>query len=641
MDAPSTPPSNLRKGRFADAGNTPRKMAFTKTPPYDHKFKRVYAEGSRILSSDEKHVELTMAIRGLVKEGKKVDESFVLEPIGEGETEPVIRSPNDVPLNQTEFGANVKLPSNVSFEKRRPWGKKADEVEEEDMLNPEIYFSIVISSDKDPDYIFDRIRQEWRKQGGNRLQVRELSTHDVKGAVALYLLHNMNHEGTIIAEARRMLVEARDAQDLLEMDYIWGGKEVPHFILGQQVPHIPGQDTSGFDKMPWQMKNARKALHIKCDAEDVKHLQGLMRAAKDQKLVQQYWGNQAKPSDVLISKKQSRGDEKSRAYMVSNVKSFTRKHVNYHSSMIFDNIPGIWDLDVKVAIHNVSDSAEIMGLLSLRQVLYKQIKLSDGHSMFGELHQQQALSDVEAVIPNIKEAEETLLMMKKNVVAYLQNYLVDGGMDEGFVKTLLTESCDPSLFHTARHCKWDKDKKILTTPEDEEEAKTKALEEAAWYNDAFGDFMDKTSKKKGQPKYTDPENIYDLDGVHSVKTINQKPGSVKGYGGSPGAPTFQVGGNKKQPADKGGETIEIDDDVDDDMSALSNLSRDELIARLKEARVSPKPTGSAPDSGSKRSHSKTSGDEESSSSSDSSSDYSSSSGSSVESVEVRNEAQSG
>ena len=104
------------------------------------------------------------------------------------------------------------------------------------------------------------------------------------------------------------------------------------------------------------------------------------------------------------------------------------------------------------------------------------------------------------------------------------------------------------------------------------------------------------------------------------------PGSK--YGGSPGAPTLQVGGHQKQQQggerSKEGEAIEVGSDTDDDMSALSNLSKEELIACLRKASVSPQPTDFTPASGKRRPRLDSSNNGESSSSSDSSLDSSSS-----------------
>ena len=67
------------------------------------------------------------------------------------------------------------------------------------------------------------------------------------------------------------------------------------------------------------------------------------------------------------------------------------------------------------------------------------------------------------------------------MVAYLTHYLKDEGMPANFVTNLLKASCDPSLFHNLAKCKWNKEKKMLTTPEDEERAKEAAMQNAAWY----------------------------------------------------------------------------------------------------------------------------------------------------------------
>ena len=93
------------------------------------------------------------------------------------------------------------------------------------------------------------------------------------------------------------------------------------------------------------------------------------------------------------------------------------------------------------------------------------------------------------------------------------------------------------------HCTWDTKNKVLSTPEDKNRENEKKLEQAAWYGDKYGDFMPGgNTKKKEKQLLVDPENIYDLDGVHSVKAINMKSVQhntiTKGYGRSPGALTF-------------------------------------------------------------------------------------------------------
>ena len=140
--------------------------------------------------------------------------------------------------------------------------------------------------------------------------------------------------------------------------------------------------------------------------------------------------------------------DRSRSYHINNVKSFTKRHVNYHAIMTIVVFPGAWDLDRRVPFYNVVQTTEVEGYLSLQGVLYNKLKLMDGHSFIAEIYQQHAMANLEAVIPNISKAEMMHLMMSKNVVAYLLNYLVDVRMEKGFVKELLKEFCDPSLLHT-------------------------------------------------------------------------------------------------------------------------------------------------------------------------------------------------
>ena len=95
------------------------------------------------------------------------------------------------------------------------------------------------------------------------------------------------------------------------------------------------------------------------------------------------------------------------------------------------------DKDKHVPLFNVVRSGELEGYLTIRGVFYSKLKMLDDHSFIAEIHQQHPMADVEVVIPNMIEAKTIHLMMSKNIVAYVLNYLVDVGMTEQFVKALL------------------------------------------------------------------------------------------------------------------------------------------------------------------------------------------------------------
>ena len=149
--------------------------------------------------------------------------------------------------------------------------------------------------------------------------------------------------------------------------------------------------------------------------------------------------------------------------------------------MIYEGLVGIVDMDAEVAFYSESNSAKIMGYMSLRRVLYKFMKLSGGHSLIGEIHQENDLSSVDIVIANAPEAETMVAMMNKNLAAYLTHYLKDAGMDEDFIKRLVKRLIDPQFLHSMNDCTWNKDTQVLSTPEDAAREKVQEIEAAAWY----------------------------------------------------------------------------------------------------------------------------------------------------------------
>lgn len=237
----------------------------------------MFEEGSKVLTANDKHSEFTMGMLTLIKEMQSVDEHFAIMPIYEKEGSKMLMEPNNIPLNHTKFGTHISFPPNASFEKDRPWGKNKEDLEEDCYINQEVNFSFVLSCDKNPEDVLAWIRNEWRKYGGIRLQVMTLKTHNPKGSIVLYHMHNVGHEATIIEEGRKMLKKARNMESNDTMDeFKWKSQDIPDFLLVSKMPNIPEHDTKRLDKLSWQVKNQRKALHITSDARHAKQLQNLM-----------------------------------------------------------------------------------------------------------------------------------------------------------------------------------------------------------------------------------------------------------------------------------------------------------------------------------------------------------------------------
>lgn len=178
------------------------------------------------------------------------------------------------------------------------------------------------------------------------------------------------------------------------------------------------------------------------------------------------------------------------------------------------------NLDVSATIKSVS-TGEKMGDVSMHQVLLQKFKLSDGTSLFAEVHQHGPLGAVDVIMPNTPKADAMVLMINRHFPAFCCHYIKDAGLDERFVEMLLKEACCPTLLSSIEDCTWDaRTKLILTAAQASEEAHMNELENAAWYKDEFGKSLVENVKKL--KTYADAEALYALNGEHSIKMLHAR-----------------------------------------------------------------------------------------------------------------------
>jgi hypothetical protein len=366
------------------------------------------------------------------------------------------------------------------------------------------------------------------------------------------------------------------------------------------------------------------------EAERVQYMQELFTYAKDLGILTRYMGSKARAVIIAEDKKGRRGEPTAdlSKYDMSSVATYARNHVNYQASTTYDGIRGILDLDKAFPIHSVTDSTQVVGNISLRYLLYNHIKTDSGFPLFLEVHQGAPMGPVDVVVGECEESERTLLMINKNPAAYFYFYFTTASkMDEDLVKKVIKSTIDPMFTREVDQCKWDAENLVLTTPQDEENEKNAALEQAAWYKDAFGENAFDMCKKE-KKRQIGAEELEDLHADSSVKTISKKPGR---YEGSPGAETFVVG--QKKGAGKSTATGRKEDDYE-------KLSRDELLRMLRVAHISPQKKGSQPKVARAGANSSDAGESSSSGEHSSSSSYSGSGGASLSSAESKSCAES-
>ena len=90
------------------------------------------------------------------------------------------------------------------------------------------------------------IHIEWRRQGGNRLEMKTLDCFETETVLVAYLMHNGGNNNMVIKEAGKFLKEARDLgkREDTEGDFLYGEMEIPMMVIRNMVPKVPGQDTS-------------------------------------------------------------------------------------------------------------------------------------------------------------------------------------------------------------------------------------------------------------------------------------------------------------------------------------------------------------------------------------------------------------
>ena len=100
--------------------------------------------------------------------------------------------------------------------------------------------------------------------------------------------------------------------------------------------------------------------------------------------------------------------------------------------------------------------------------------------LIAEVHQsEEIMGPVQAVIPNTPKAERMILMMNKNVPAYVGNVLKDQGMPEDFLMELVRKSCCPTQISKMATCTWDSDSGSLTTQQETAEVNNHIVLETA------------------------------------------------------------------------------------------------------------------------------------------------------------------
>ena len=373
----------------------------------------------------------------------------------------------------------------------------------------------MIATEEEPSEILKCINQEWFKQGGRYIRVKELQSFDSETIITLFNVSIQVPKKCLLEEYKMILMDAQklaknmqlndfdfDANDLPE------NSTIPAIELRLQVPKLPGQDTSHFNKLEYRVSNNRRAYHVECNKRFSVAIKRLTQLAKEFHIVTDYWGRHAHVSKVA--------DSESTPSKIKSLCQVAQTHTNYQISMVVEDILGITNLDAAAALY--TENSELTRGLPLRHVLLTKFKLRDGFQLIAEVHQSAApMSPVQVVIPQTPEAEKMVLMMKKNFPGFLTFVLRDLHFPEPAIQEYVKRCCCQVKATKIGECKWDT--ATLTLPQDLKKKATDNFTLASWYKDAFANLGIREKGKRNLPP--PPENLFKLDKERSgSRSIN-------------------------------------------------------------------------------------------------------------------------
>jgi hypothetical protein len=488
----------------------------------------VIVEATVRLSNDEQVAQIIGLLNVLLTNAKMLDPFFVINPILAGGGKRDLRDAKDVPQNMTLLNCYIKM-SEKSMQTFQPTpsaalgGKKKTNGGNHAFMDV-VFFTMAISCDVAPADILTGISVEWMRAGGMRIFCKELQAFNTFSPFVILNLCNNVSVHTIMVELNRILEEARKIleEEMKDDKESVVPSAVPPFAMRKSLPKLPNMDPADYAGLSPRQNAARKAWHLELENLHLLEMKSLVEKAKDFLLFEDYWGGHLMFSEVV--------DYGSDPTDIERLLKVVKTHTCYQVSMRCVALRDIVDLDTTVPYKD----NEKDGRLSMRNVLLKHFRTRDNSSpLFAEIHQRQTNSCVEAVVPNTQEAEAILAEMDRQMPAFIKFYLLDKGLDEAFVKRLVTAACNAVKVGEINTVKWDPEKLALITPDDMKGKESlQAFESQNWYFDLS---KLRVNPKKKTQNYTAPEALFNLDGDRSVNTLHAKnnakhASALAGYG---------------------------------------------------------------------------------------------------------------
>ena len=132
---------------------------------------------------------------------------------------------------------------NRVFEMKKSWkgyNNNNDNLEEEELISPEVYLTFCISTDKELTELLSKVCVEWGKLGGKKLWLKSIPSFNTATLVVIYNMLNSIHEPTLVPEIIPIFRQAHNNLDMELIAYIYSGELIPTVGTCLNVPNIKG-----------------------------------------------------------------------------------------------------------------------------------------------------------------------------------------------------------------------------------------------------------------------------------------------------------------------------------------------------------------------------------------------------------------
>jgi hypothetical protein len=132
------------------------------------------------LKGEKPFDEFTQALMAFISNAQMVDPKFIINPLNSNSKEKNISSKGEISPNMTKLGIHIKISGNGNvFNKKKVWGyqgndRKSRKNKKDNFCDPVVWFSMVVSSEVQPQEIIDQVTHELARINGTRLQIKDL-----------------------------------------------------------------------------------------------------------------------------------------------------------------------------------------------------------------------------------------------------------------------------------------------------------------------------------------------------------------------------------------------------------------------------------------------------------------------------------